>query len=174
MTTIEIVATADAHIEGFRRCVDTVARERRYLALVEGPPTDAARAFVQGLRAAGGVHMVALDRALPGPEDAQVVGWCDIVRDMRPGFGHGGRLGMGLLPAYRGRRLGRRLATAALDAAEVKGIERVELEVFSSNTRAIALYERLGFVREGVRRRARRLDGREEDDVLMARFIARA
>jgi RimJ/RimL family protein N-acetyltransferase len=40
--------------------------------------------------------------------------------------------------------------------------------VFASNTRAFALYERLGFVREGLKRRARKLDGGYDDDVLMA------
>jgi RimJ/RimL family protein N-acetyltransferase len=75
---------------------------------------------------------------------------------------------MGLLPEYRGRGLGRRLAEAAVAAARERGMERIALEVFASNTRAIALYERLGFRHEGVLRRARKLDGRYDDNVLMA------
>ena len=47
---------------------------------------------------------------------------------------------------------------------------RVELEVFASNARAIRLFERAGFVREGTKRRARFLDGREDDVVCMARL----
>ena len=38
----------------------------------------------------------------------------------------------------------------------------------STNVRAIRLYERLGFAHEGVRRRARKLDGGYDDNVLMA------
>ncbi len=42
-------------------------------------------------------------------------------------------------------------------------------KVFSTNDRAIRLYDRLGFVREGVRRRfAKTKDGRYFDDVIMA------
>jgi ribosomal protein S18 acetylase RimI-like enzyme len=73
-----------------------------------------------------------------------------------------------VLPAVRGRGVGRRLAEAAIAAAKAQGAERIELEVFASNTRAITLYETLGFVREGVRRRARKLDGEYDDVVLMA------
>ena len=108
---------------------------------------------VRVLRPARGGQFVALD------EGGEVVGWCDVVRDDREGFRHAWRLGMGLLPAVRGRGVGRRLAEAAMAAARAKGAERIELEVFASNTHAIALYERLGFAREGVKRRARKLDG---------------
>jgi len=49
-------------------------------------------------------------------------------------------------------------------------IERVELEVFAGNDRARRLYERHGFVVEGVRRGARKLDGRREDVIVMGRL----
>ena len=172
MDTIGIVPTRDEHVLGFQRCVDVVARERQYLTFIEGPPLEMAREFVQHVLATGGVHLVALTPA-PAPGAAgDVVGWCDIIRDTRPGFTHSGRLGMGLLPSYRGRGIGARLALAAIARAAEQGLDRIELEVYASNTRAIALYERLGFVREGVKRAARRLDGRVEDNVLMARIAA--
>jgi RimJ/RimL family protein N-acetyltransferase len=40
--------------------------------------------------------------------------------------------------------------------------------VFGSNVSAIALYERLGFVRDGVKRNARKLDGDYDDVVMMS------
>jgi RimJ/RimL family protein N-acetyltransferase len=73
-----------------------------------------------------------------------------------------------MLPEARGAGLGRRLMEAGIEAARRLGMERIELEVFASNTRAIALYERVGFVREGLKRRVRKIDGRYDDDVLMA------
>jgi RimJ/RimL family protein N-acetyltransferase len=159
---IRIVELADEQIEGFHRCVGIVARERRYIGLVDAPPIESSRAFVRSVRDAGGAHFVALDVT------NEVVGWCDIARAPFEGFRHSGRLGMGLLPHVRGKGLGRRLAQATIDAVRARGVERIELEVFASNTRAIRLYERLGFVHEGVRRRARKLDGAYEDNVLMA------
>jgi len=162
MHDIRIIETTDAHIEGFHRCVGVVARERRYIGLVDAPPLAASRAFVQSVAAGGGVHLVAVDAV------GDVVGWCDIARFPLEGFQHAGRLGMGLLPHHRGHGVGRRLAQAAIDAARDRGMERIELEVFSTNVRAIRLYEQLGFAHEGVRRQARKLDGTYEDNVLMA------
>lgn len=162
MDQIRIVPTTEAHVEGFHRCVDAVARERRYLGFVVGPPPAQSRAFVRMLLDGGGVQVLAVGGA------NEVVGWCDVVRDAREGFGHSWRLGMGLLPTARGRGVGRRLAQEGIAAALARGAERIELDVFASNIRAIALYEQLGFVREGVKRRARKLDGQYDDNVLMA------
>ena len=150
-------------LESFLRCLDVVARERRYLAMVEGPSREEADAFLADARARGMVQLL----AVAGDE---VVGWCDVIRKPYPGFEHSGTLGMGLLPAYRGRGLGARLLDAALEAVAPLRITRVELEVFSSNARAIALYERRGFAREGVKRGGRALDGRTEDILCMARL----
>jgi RimJ/RimL family protein N-acetyltransferase len=47
------------------------------------------------------------------------------------------------------------------------GIERLELNVFSFNTPAIRAYERLGFVREGVRRSSTRVGLDRWDTVMM-------
>jgi len=46
-------------------------------------------------------------------------------------------------------------------------LHRVELHVFEFNGRAIAAYERVGFVREGARRQALFRDGRYYDIVVM-------
>jgi len=162
MDDIRIVETTDAHVEGFHRCVAVVARERKYIGLVDAPPLEASRAFFQSVVAGGGAHFVAVDDA------GEVVGWCDIVRLGLEGFQHSGRLGMGLLAHARGQGVGRRLAQTTIDAARSRGIERIELEVFATNVRAIRLYERLGFMHEGVRRQARKLDGVYDDNVLMA------
>jgi RimJ/RimL family protein N-acetyltransferase len=159
---IRIVPTSEEHIAGLQRCVDAVARERRWIGFLEGPPLGQTRAFVEMILRGAGVQFVALNAA------DEVVGWCDALRLDQETFRHGWRLGMGLLPAVRGRGVGRRLADAAIAAAKAQGAERIELEVFASNVRAIALYETLGFVREGVKRRARKLDGVYDDVVLMA------
>ena len=162
MEEIRIVPTGEEHVEGFNAAVGVVARERRWIGLVDAVPVEASRAFVRSVHATGGVHLVAVTQG------GEVVGWCDIDRSPREGFRHVGSLGMGLLPAWRGRGLGRRLMEAAIAAGWDAGLERIELEVFASNTRAFALYEKLGFVTEGVKRRSRKLDGEYDDNVLMA------
>ena len=158
---ITIVPTDEMYAASFHRCLDAVARERRYLAFTAAPPADGVRSFVQAVIASGGVQLLALDGHM-------VVGWCDIMRKPMEGFTHVGTLGMGVLGSHRRRGLGTQLVVAALERARATGVGRVELEVFASNGPAIRLYERLGFVHEGVKRRARKLDDEYDDIVLMA------
>jgi len=162
--SIRVIPTAEEHAEGLYRCLDSVARERIHLALVEATPLEGVRSFVRALVSGLGVQFLAIDAA------NDVVGWCDIVRKPLEGFRHAGQLGMGVASQMRGAGLGRRLATAAIDGAWAIGLERVELDVFASNERAIGLYRSLGFGEEGVRRRARKLDEVYDDIVLMARL----
>ena len=164
MADCKIEPTADAHVAGLQAAIDAVARERRYLAAVCGFPLEATRQFVASVTAGGGVQRVALD-------GADVVGWCDVQRSPFEGFRHVGVLGIGLLPGHRGSGTGAALLERTLAAAAGAGIRRVELEVFASNSRARQLFERAGFVTEGIKRRARVLDGREDDVVCMARLI---
>ena len=162
MDEVRIVTTGEKYAESFNAVVDAVARERRYIGFVEGPSLESTREFIRSLLGGAGVQLLAVD-----PNEV-VVGWCDIVRNPHEGFRHVGRLGMGLLPDYRGRGFGRQLVAQAVRAARQAGIERIELEVFASNERAIALYRTLGFATEGIKRRARKLDGQYEDHVFMA------
>jgi RimJ/RimL family protein N-acetyltransferase len=162
--SITIIPTAEEHIPGFHRCIDVVARERKYIALTEAAPLDATAAFDKSLINGGGIQVVALD------SDDQVVGWCDISQYPFEGSRHCGRLGMGLLPAFRGRGLGERIARDAIQRGWDFGFERIDLDVYAANERARRLYERLGFVVEGVQRRARKIDGAYDDKVLMALF----
>jgi RimJ/RimL family protein N-acetyltransferase len=152
--------------EGYHACIDRVARARIYIGITEAFPLEEARTFVADMIARDLPFYVA---EAPG---GQVVGWCDIgmpkPRPERPGFAHIGHLGMGIDADYRGRGLGERLVRAALAHASRIGLERVELQVFPSNTAARALYQKAGFDVEGVKRRARKLDGRYEDLVQMA------
>ena len=49
-----------------------------------------------------------------------------------------------------------------------RGTRKLTLRVLSTNTAAIALYERLGFTREGVLHGEFIIKGRDVDDVLTA------
>ena len=55
--TIEPIARR--HIEGFWRALDSVARERRYLAFLEAPPLVRVRRFVLDGMRNGNAHYVA-------------------------------------------------------------------------------------------------------------------
>lgn len=75
---------------------------------------------------------------------------------------------MGVLPAFRGKGLGERLIRATIGDAQAKGLVRIELNVHADNARATRLYERVGFVREGIGKDAVCIDGRYIDVIRMA------
>lgn len=156
---MQIRATTEHDVEALNALVTAIARERAFLGSTEGFTVEQTRGYLTQLTQSGGVALVAV-------EGARVAGWLDIARGPFEGLTHYGRLGMGLAPEWRGRGLGRRLLLQALDKAYASDFERIELEVFASNTRAVALYRSVGFVEEGCRRCARKLDG-VCDDILM-------
>ena len=84
---------------------------------------------------------------------------------------HAGSIGMAVHDAYAGRGAGSALMEAIVGQADNwLNLTRLELNVWSDNTRAIALYERFGFEREGVFRNYAWRDGAYADSVAMARL----
>jgi RimJ/RimL family protein N-acetyltransferase len=152
MSQIEIrkIDTQDA--ESFRECLDSVARERTYLAQVGAPPLERTRQFVEESVAKDAAQYVAVI-------DGRVVGWCDIFAHWAYALQHVGTLGMGVHASFRGQGLGRRLIAKTLAHACDKGIYRVTLEAREDNLRAIRLYESMGFKHEGRAPCALRFDG---------------
>ena len=79
---------------------------------------------------------------------------------------------IGVLQAYVGHGVGRTLLEALEGWAHSRGLHRLELTVDVDNRRAIALYEKCGFEREGVKRHSRRIGGRYSDELYMSKLIA--
>jgi ribosomal protein S18 acetylase RimI-like enzyme len=161
---IEIVPIREEHIEGFRTALDTVAREKRYLAFLEAPPLDSTRQFVSGALEGKFIQHVALDVG-------QVVGWCDVIPRERDTMRHAGVLGIGILPEHRNRGLGERLIHSVIEVSRARSLVRIALHVRADNARAIRLYERLGFRHEGLYRRDLKIDGIYYDSLAMALML---
>jgi RimJ/RimL family protein N-acetyltransferase len=72
-------------------------------------------------------------------------------------------------PRYFGRGMGTEAARLMLaHAFDTVGLHRVELEVYGFNPRARHVYEKVGFVTEGIKRQALRWDGAWVDALIMA------
>jgi putative acetyltransferase len=83
---------------------------------------------------------------------------------------HSGWVGVAVHDAFAGRGIGRALMEKLLELSDRwLGLLRVDLTVVANNTRAIGLYEKLGFVVEGTQRKATYFDGRYWDVLCMAR-----
>jgi ribosomal protein S18 acetylase RimI-like enzyme len=76
--------------------------------------------------------------------------------------------GLAVHPSARRRGIAAMLLTEAMQRLRERGTRKLTLRVLSTNTAAIALYERLGFTCEGVLRGEFIIKSRDVDDVLMA------
>jgi RimJ/RimL family protein N-acetyltransferase len=77
--------------------------------------------------------------------------------------------GLAVHPRFRGRKVGDEAARLFQRHLLVDlGLHRLQLEIYGFNERAIAHAERVGFVREGVKRQAYRRDDGWVDGVMYA------
>jgi RimJ/RimL family protein N-acetyltransferase len=124
-----------------------VGEERRYLKAVRRHP-DAAVFVVD--------------------EAGAVVGRLSLARDEHPASRHVADIGLMVARGHRGRGIGRALLDQAVTWGRASAVRKLQLHVFPWNEPAIRLYERFGFVQEGVRVAHYVRDGSDVDAVLMA------
>ena len=158
---LEIVPLAEPHFGRLREVLDSVAREKRFLAFTQAPPPEQAFAFYRNIVLEDWVASVAF-------AEGELVGWCDVLPTHGQARSHIGILGIGLIASARHRGIGRPLIEHAIARAWAQGLSRIELSVRSDNGNAKALYERVGFKTEGLNERAFRIDGSYYDAISMA------
>jgi RimJ/RimL family protein N-acetyltransferase len=78
---------------------------------------------------------------------------------------------IGVLAEASGKGVGTRLLEEAKRWAAARGLHRIELNVMAHNHRAIALYERMGFVHEGRRVDCLLIDATFLDELYMAMIL---
>jgi len=86
--------------------------------------------------------------------DGSFAGYCFVVAPGReqPDSNRAELVALYVEPERWGRGVGRALLEAALEETAARGYETVELWTFEANERALRLYERAGFSRDGGRR----------------------
>lgn len=128
----------------------SAAEERRYLRSIRRHPHAA---------------------VLVAEDDGAIVGRLSIARDLHPASEHVGDVGLMVARDYRRRGVGKALMEGAEEWARSVGIRKLELHVFPHNEPAIALYEGLGYEREGFRWRHYRRGSEFVDAILMAKEL---
>ncbi|MBH9554174.1 GNAT family N-acetyltransferase [Inhella gelatinilytica] len=125
------------------------------------------RTRIEGMLAPG-----SSDHVLVAERDGQFVG----MAGLHPAGAsarrrHAMHLGITITATAQGQGVGKQLMAALIDLADNwLGVLRLELTVYSDNARAIALYERFGFVREGLFRGYGLRKGQYVDTLSMARW----
>ena len=111
------------------------------------------------------------DLTLVCKQAGTIVGVLTLQRGMYKKNRHTAQLGIAIMNGHRQKGLGSRMIVNAIDWARTRDIQKINLEVFSSNTGAIETYRKNGFEVEGIRKRQFLVDGNYVDDVLMSTWI---
>ena len=106
-------------------------------------------------------------RSIIASAQSELVGFLSVMGSPIPRLRHAASLALGVRRSHWARHWPS-LLKEALRWAPSAGLSRLESFVAVGNARAIALYERVGFKREGLRTRADVIRGRPVDDLLMA------
>ena len=158
-----------ADLESFTDAVNSVCREKWYLATLDGFSLEQSRVFLQRFVDNSWPQVVAVS-------NGQVVGWCDITPDIKVGYTHVGRLGMGVRHSHRYRGIGQRLLESCLLLTRNLGLDKRSAAALSKHLALpcakCLLYERHGFNLDGIKTQARKLEGKYQDIQLMARFLS--
>jgi RimJ/RimL family protein N-acetyltransferase len=84
---------------------------------------------------------------------------------------HVADVGLALIAGYRDRGIGSRMVVHVIDWARSHDLRKLTLGVFASNARARHVYEKFGFVVEGVLVDQHLIQGAYVDEILMATFL---
>lgn len=104
------------------------------------------------------------------PDGGELVGSIGLTVDTLPRRRHVASLGMGIRDDWQGKGIGSALMTTTLDLADNwLNLLRLELHVWTDNDRAIALYQKFGFVIEATHRAYGFRAGHYIDSYTMAR-----
>jgi len=107
-----------------------------------------------------------------GIVDGKIVSTGNISASKRKRIAHMSGLGMSVLKEYWGQGVGTYLMQALIDFARASStIEIIQLKVKEDNTRAIALYQKMGFVDIAVVPKDLKIDGEYYGTVIMHLYL---
>ena len=84
---------------------------------------------------------------------------------------HAAAIVIGILQEYSGKGIGITLFNEVEKWAKLHDVWRLELTVMAHNTRAQALYKKVGFEQEGIKKAALIVDGENVDEYYMAKLL---
>lgn len=103
--------------------------------------------------------------------NGQHVGYLMVIGNDAKRASHRAELVLGLLKEAQGKGIAKSLLEKAEDWAKQKGITRLEVTIAEGNERGRKLYEKAGFEAEGTRRRSLVINGKEHNEIYLAKFL---
>jgi len=162
----QIVIVREASKEDARAITDvvnSVASEKRYI-LTEKSREDWDKAVSEIKEKGRGLLIVA-------QADGKVVGMGHLTKGKWEKNRHVGFLGMVILKEFREIGIGTAMMDYMMRYARQERLEKISLNVFSTNERAIHLYQKFGFKLEGAIKRQYKIEGKYVDELFMRKFL---
>jgi len=111
-------------------------------------------------------------RSFGAYDGKEIVGLCVLVKNPRMKMKHKATLNsMYVKPTHRGKGISKRLLSEVFQHVQENKIEILTLSVVSDNVGAMKLYKNLGFVEEGMEKKAIKYDNEYFDLILMQKYL---
>jgi RimJ/RimL family protein N-acetyltransferase len=167
MKAIEIREIRDVDASGYIELLERLDRESTFLLWEPGERTITVDTLL--------AHMASADRSqrlhLVATHDDELAGFLVCIRGTVRRLRHRCDFTMAVVSEHQRKGVGACLLRSMENWAVANGMRRIELTVMSYNLGAIALYERAGFVSEGVKRGAIRVDNVPVDECVMGKAL---
>ena len=161
--TVIIREATEKDAKAITDIVNSVASEKRYI-VTEKSREDWDKAVSEIREKERGLLMVA-------QVNGKVVGMGHLTKGKWEKNRHVGFLGMVILKEFREIGIGTAMMDYMMRWARQEQLEKISLSVFSTNKRAIRLYQKFGFELEGTIKRQYKIEGKYVDELFMRKFL---
>jgi RimJ/RimL family protein N-acetyltransferase len=165
--TVTLRAPKWSDLDDYLHFINSLVEEKAMIMMNEKQTRDSEIAWIGQL-----LGSVERDKmvAVVAEVDGRLVGSCEITP--KKGYlSHLGSLGISLLAGYRELGIGQEMMLVAEKQAKGLSVEVVDLEVFEANTRAIHVYEKIGYKITGRIPDAVKYKGEYMDALIMTKGI---
>ena len=140
---------------------EIICAERKYTAVSKPFTTEQERRYINNLTDREGIFVAKI-------ED-QIVGFQSLDKwaEYSDSFDHVGVIGTFILPDWRKKKIGYKLAQFTFNFAQEHDYKKFVIYVRAGNSGAIRFYENLGFVQKGVLSNQVKINGEYGDEIFM-------
>lgn len=142
-----------------------ICSERIYSAVNKPFTPQQERKYISSLSDREGIFVAEVE--------GQIIGFQSLDKwaEYSDSFDHVGVIGTFVLPEWRKKNIGYKLAQFTFNLAKEHDYEKFVIYVRAGNSGAIRFYENLGFVQKGVLSNQVKINGGYEDEIFMEMFL---
>lgn len=157
-------------VEAFWNMLNQLDKETQFM-LYEPGEREKRGKTTEGLKRMIESSIDGTDFLLVAEVDQEIVGYIMAERGRLNRVSHRAYIVVGIREGYRGRGIGTEFFNQLEQWAKEQQLVRLELTVMCSNTSAKRLYEKNGFVVEGIKKKSMFVNGAYVDEYYMAKIL---